>query len=373
MAPRGDDTMSTQAAHKYGSSAVRDISYVTGSKTPYVQVKQRQNGQYVVVERLPVHHKPRNHGLPTLQQSLAESEVKLNSLKPGWMPTPKVRENYKPYRNPIPALPPINLGYKDKANPMVGSLDNVRHEPGGGRTAIFNEKVTWDARPKVGSLDNIDYNKGPGRGLTTKSDPGSSGRISDMLGRSPRYGALAASGALGPSMHYTPGGGEVFNKPNRFRNVRPRVGSLENIGHTPGGGDVMVEHRPTRWRSDARIGSLDNVHHVPRGGDISIPNQRVEWQARPKIGSLDNVTHRPEPSAVSIPKNKVSWLGRSRVGSLENIHHRPGGGTVHIVNNRIRWKAQPRIDNKPPRRMSHGSSLDSLDSTCKNQTTRIVG
>ena len=67
MTRKGDGELSTQAAPKYGPSAVRDIHYVTGAKEPYVQVKQRKNGQYVVIERLPVHHRTRNHGLPTLQ------------------------------------------------------------------------------------------------------------------------------------------------------------------------------------------------------------------------------------------------------------------------------------------------------------------
>lgn len=375
MTRKGDGELSAQAAPKYGTSAVRDIHYVTGAKEPYVQVKQRKNGQYVVIERLPVHHRPRNHGLPTLQQSLAEAEVKLNSLKPGWMPTPKVKEAGRGGSSP-PALPPIDLGWKNKAQALVGSLNNVHHEPGGGNKAIPRQRVAWEARAKVGSLDNLNYKAGARSTTSSQSDPVRSPRrqMQAMLEASPRYGALAHCGAMGPNMHYTPGGAEVLTTrpPRRFQHVRPRVGSLDNIAHVPGGGEVALETRPTRWRSEARVGSLENVHHVPSGGAVSIVNRRLSWQAKPRVGSLDNVGHKPQLSPITIPRNRLSWLGRPRVGSLDNVHHKPGGGLVNITNNRLRWNAQPKVDSKPPkRRMSHGSSLESLDSCEAGVGTRL--
>lgn len=364
MVPTGTSHVSAApVAHKYGPSAVRDIHYVTGAKSPYVTVKQRKNGQYVVVERLPVHHRPRNHGLPTLQQSLAESEVKLNSIKPGWMPTPQVKQlGRHDYRSP-PPLPPIDLGWGQKAEAMVGSLVNIDHEPGGGNKPIPRIKVTWEAKAKVGSLDNIQY-KTPRSSMTNSDSLSSRRRSSTRVQPTPLYGAIASTGALGGPTHYTPGGAEVVTKTRRYEHVQSKVGSLDNVSHEPGGGDVAVKHHRPNWRSRARIGSLDNVHHVPGGGEVSITNQRLSWQAKPRIGSLDNISHVPHTERVRIPRQKLNWQGRSRVGSLDNIHHQPRGGIVHITNNRLKWKAEAKVDCKPPKRldMSLGSSIDSLDS-----------
>ncbi|KAK7476997.1 hypothetical protein BaRGS_00031773 [Batillaria attramentaria] len=370
MPPANNGEMSTAPAPKYGPSAVRDIHYVTGAKSPYVTVKQRKNGQYVVVERLPVHHRARNHGLPTLKQSLAESEVKLNSIKPDWMPTPQAKQLGRHDYRSAPALPPIDLGWNQKAEAVVGSLVNVEHEPGGGNKAIPRQKVNWEARAKIGSLDNINY-KSDRPPHTSQSDPLSRRRSSTKLQPTPRYGALAESGALGPALHYTPGGAEVITRSSRYEHVKPRVGSLDNAAHVPGGGDVTVKHHRQNWKSRARIGSLDNVHHVPGGGEVSITNQRLTWQAKPRVGSLDNISHVPHFEKINIPRQKLSWKGRSRIGSLENIHHQPGGGIVQITNNRLRWKSQAKVDTRPPKRhdMSHGSSLDSLDSLFMTQVS----
>ncbi|KAL8564125.1 hypothetical protein ACOMHN_035730 [Nucella lapillus] len=352
-------TTTTTTTPKYGPSAVRDIRFVTGAKTPYVQVKQRKNGQYVVIERLPVHHKPRNHGLPTLQQSLAESEVRLRSLKPDWTPTTKSRELERKDGGTL-SLPPIHLGWNKKAQAMVGSFENVHHEPGGGKKVIPRQNVKWYARAKVGSLDNLKF-KSPRRVETTQSDPVLSPRTrgSSTFGATPRYGGLAHTGSLGSSMHYTPGGAEVVVKPRRFEHVRSRVGSLDNVSHVPGGGDVIVENRKNKWKAESQVGSLDNVKHCPGGGKVTITSERLRWQNKPRVGSLDNADHTPGGGQVRIPKNKVKWAGRSRVDSLANIHHKPGGGVVNITNNTLKWVAQPRVDNKPPRRRP---SLDSLDS-----------
>ena len=363
MAPTGDGQVSTRqsdASFKYGPSAVRDIRYTTGLKQPYVQVKQRKNGQYVVVERLPVHHRARNHGLPTLQQSLVESEVKLNSIKPEWRPSQKVRE--KELRSSV-SLPPINLGWRDKVTAMVGSLDNVTHEPGGGNKRIPRNSIRWDARSKVGSLDNLEF-KSPRRIDTSQSDPVTSRRLSShptLAGSSPRYGAVASSGSLSHNLHYTPGGAEIITKPRRYEHVRSRVGSLDNVTHVPGGGDVLVQSKRTRWKAESKVGSLDNVRHVAGGGDVSITSERVTWDAKSKIGSLENADHVAGGGDVSIQHRKLSWAGRSRIGSLANIHHKPGGGVVRIEDNRVQWKAQPKVDTKPPRRRGSPDSPDSCE------------
>ncbi|PVD35645.1 hypothetical protein C0Q70_02608 [Pomacea canaliculata] len=258
------DVMVTPA-FKYGPSAVRDVHYVTGAKVPYVTVKQRRNGQYVVVERLPVHHRQRDQGLPTLQQSLAESAVTLRSIKPMWMPSSKARSMERQYDDAGHLLPDIDLGWRDKAKALVGSLDNVHHAPGGGTKTIESRHLKWTAQAKVGSLNNLHY-KSPAlsSSQTTRSDPHPFAQ-EPKFRPTPRYGALASTGALN-STHYTPGGAQVViaaTRTRQFSHVASRVGSLDNAGHVPGGGDIKIPHHRHRWKAEARLGSLENINHVP--------------------------------------------------------------------------------------------------------------
>lgn len=339
---------------------MRDVQYVADAKRYDVSIKQRKNGQYVVVERFPITRTTRRDGVPTFTQSMVESEVKLNSLKPGWMPSPQSKIIGRYDYHSLPALPPINLGWRDRVNAVVGSLDNYHHKPGGGDKVVPTQKLHWQAKAKVGSMDYLDY-KSP-RSHSSHIDPNLQ-RKSVKFKPLPRYGALASTSAL-RLVHYTPGGAQVVTHKQRFDHVRPRIGSLENITHVPAGGDITVPHFREKWRSEARIGSLDNIHHVPAGGNTNIINHHVTWHAKSRVGSLDNITHTPRKSIISIPRNKTNWNARSRIGSLENIHHKPGGGNIHIENNHLVWRAQVKVDCSPPKTdlsRSRSSSFSSLD------------
>ncbi|KAK3787723.1 hypothetical protein RRG08_019860 [Elysia crispata] len=364
---------------KYGPSATRDIEFVSkgGLNKPIVSVKQKKNGQYVVVEKLPAKNFQQRNKFATVEQSLAETGVNFRSLKPSWKywakknenepPVPNSGHSYRPGRYPR-SLPPIDLGWK--AEPLVGSLLNSEHRPGGGDVRIHNEKLKWQAKSKVGSLDNIDYN----RTRSSQSDP--SNERPSQLGPSPRYGALASIG--GYNSYYTPSGAQVVtsNKQSnpKYDHVQARVGSLDNANHAPQGGDVTIQHHRLKWKRESRVGSLDNIHHQPQGGDIYIVNQRLTWQAKPRIGSLDNIHHAPQKTVGKVPHYKTAWDGRPRVGSLDNIHHTPRGGNVVIPTKRLRWKAESKINSLPTKRASledlslHSDSLGEARLSCTGKS-----
>ncbi|KAL8559910.1 hypothetical protein ACOMHN_016956 [Nucella lapillus] len=261
-------------------------------------------------------------------------------------------------------LPPIDLGWNDRAEAVVGSLVNVEHVPRGGDKAIPRKRVRWEAKAKVGSMDNVHYKDTP-RSRTSHSDTASLSRRrrSSMLEASARYSVLAKCGALGPQVEETTG-----RCRQRYRNVPPRVGSLDNIAHVPGGGETVIQHRRTRWKAEARVGSLDNVHHIPGGGDsVTVNHRRLSWLVGPRVGSLDNISHAPQLNPIQIPRNKTLWAGRARVGSLDNIHHLPGGGVFTIPKKRLRWNAQSKVDTNPPNRRNGyaSSSSDSVNDSRK--------
>lgn len=337
---------------KYGPNVLREVDYVSkgSSSKPFVSVKQRKNGQYVVVEKIPTSNFNRRHKFATVQQSLEETGVNFRSIKPSWKYSAKNPHvgHYQPGK--ARSLPPIDLGWKKEAR--TDSLSNAEHEPGGGNILIPKKKINWNVKSKIGSLDNMDYN----RARTSQSDP--------TVGRyepSPRYGALANVGPAGGSMHYTPGGAQVFKKSKMYENVSAKVGSLGNIEHSPRGGDITIHNKKLRWRRESKVGSLDNISHQPQGGDIYIMNQRLSWQAKPKIGSLDNVTHHPQTTVGRIPRYSTDWREKPRVGSLDNIHHIPGGGNIIITNRRLRWKAESKVNSLPTHRRSTGDLTNSSD------------
>lgn len=54
--------------------------------------------------------------------------------------------------------------------------------------------------------------------------------------------------------------------------AKPKVGSLENAAHRPGGGDKKIETVKLDFKdkAKAKVGSKDNVKHVPGGGAVKV-------------------------------------------------------------------------------------------------------
>lgn len=55
-------------------------------------------------------------------------------------------------------------------------------------------------------------------------------------------------------------------------NAKPKIGSLDNAHHKPGGGDKKIEEVKLDFKEKAKpkIGSLENAQHVPKGGDVKV-------------------------------------------------------------------------------------------------------
>ena len=70
-------------------------------------------------------------------------------------------------------------------------------------------------------------------------------------------------------------------------NAKPKIGSLDNAHHKPGGGDKRIEVIKTDFRDKAapKIGSKDNMKHKPGGGDIKVSHgvHRKKKISRSKI------------------------------------------------------------------------------------------
>uniref|UniRef100_A0AAQ4PZN6 Microtubule-associated protein n=1 Tax=Gasterosteus aculeatus aculeatus TaxID=481459 RepID=A0AAQ4PZN6_GASAC len=134
----------------------------------------------------------------------------------------------------------------------IGSTENIKHQPGGGKVQILHQKVDYsNVQAKCGSKDFVTH---------------------------------------------VPGGGnvQILDKKVDVGNVQARCGSKDNIKHTPGGGKVQIMHKKIDLTNvQSKCGSKANIRHKPGGGNIEIKNEKIEFKGQSKIGSLDNIGHVP--------------------------------------------------------------------------------
>lgn len=71
---------------------------------------------------------------------------------------------------------------------------------------------------------------------------------------------------------------QIVYKPVDLSHVTSKCGSLGNIHHKPGGGQVEVKSEKLDFKDkvQSKIGSLDNISHVPGGGNKKVKGHWVE-------------------------------------------------------------------------------------------------
>ncbi|XP_068022537.1 microtubule-associated protein tau isoform X3 [Melanerpes formicivorus] len=181
------------------------------------------------------------------------------------LPTPPAREPKKVavVRTPPKSPASAKTRVQPSAAPMpdlknvkskIGSTENLKHQPGGGKVQIINKKLDFSSvQSKCGSKDNIKH---------------------------------------------IPGGGsvQIINKKLDFSSVQSRCGSKDNIKHIPGGGSVQIVYKPVDLSHvTSKCGSLGNIHHKPGGGQVEVKSEKLDFKdkVQSKIGSLDNISHVP--------------------------------------------------------------------------------
>ncbi|KAM8728575.1 uncharacterized protein map4l isoform 4-T4 [Acanthopagrus schlegelii] len=136
-----------------------------------------------------------------------------------------------------------------------------------------------------------------------------------------------------------------------LKNIRSKIGSIDNIKYQPGGG--KVSSTPNNKASDpsthaakarvqivhkkldfshvtSRCGSKDNIKHVPGGGNVQILNKKVDVsKVTSKCGSKDNIKYKPGGGDVKIDSNKPNMKTKSKVGSMDNVGQGNGQANGH--------------------------------------------
>lgn len=201
------------------------------------------------------------------------------------------------------------------------------------------------------SLDKKESPATPDAKSKAPSSPKKPSSIQDRGGPSPKKSAQPKNGATSPSKTArTPGSEQKKLPPIKapvgqapkpdLKNVRSKIGSLDNIKHKPKGGEVKVTTQKLEWRAAPKVGSLDNAAHKPGGGDKKIVSQKLDFKAQSKVGSLDNVDHKPTGGQVKVETQKLEFKDKAtpKVGSLDNVKHKAGGGNVEILSEKLEFK-----------------------------------
>ncbi|XP_055085470.1 microtubule-associated protein tau isoform X11 [Periophthalmus magnuspinnatus] len=182
--------------------------------------------------------------------------------------TPKSPGSLKTRPGPMAAATGAAAPLPDLKNvrSKIGSTENIKHQPGGGRVQILDKKIDFsNVQARCGSKDNLKH---------------------------------------------TPGGGKVqiFDKKLELANVGSRCGSKDNIKHTPGGGNVQIVHKKIDLSNvQSKCGSKDNIRHKPGGGNVEIKNEKLEFKVQSKVGSLDNIGHTPGGGQRKIESHKLTF------------------------------------------------------------------
>ncbi|XP_077959050.1 uncharacterized protein LOC120819595 isoform X8 [Gasterosteus aculeatus] len=197
----------------------------------------------------------------------------------------------------------------------IGSTENIKHQPGGGKVQILHQKVDYsNVQAKCGSKDFVTH---------------------------------------------VPGGGnvQILDKKVDVGNVQARCGSKDNIKHTPGGGKVeIVEKKLDLSNVQSRCGSKDNMRHVPGGGNVQIVHKKIDLtNVQSKCGSKANIRHKPGGGNIEIKNEKIEFKGQSKIGSLDNIGHVPGGGQRRIESHKLSFRESAKA------RTDHGAEIVSLE------------
>ncbi|XP_026033761.1 microtubule-associated protein tau-like isoform X13 [Astatotilapia calliptera] len=204
---------------------------------------------------------------PGSQSNSAKSGADANKVKKVAVvrSTPKSPGSLKS-RPPAPLAAAAPLPDLKNVRSKIGSTENIKHQPGGGKVKILEKKLDLsNVQSRCGSKDNLKH---------------------------------------------TPGGGKVqiLDKKLDLSSVQSRCGSKDNIKHVPGGGNIQIVHKKIDLSNvTSKCGSKDNIRHKPGGGNIEIKNEKLEFKVQSKVGSLGNISHIPGGGQKKIESHKLNF------------------------------------------------------------------
>ncbi|XP_033618503.1 microtubule-associated protein 4 isoform X11 [Fukomys damarensis] len=197
----------------------------------------------------------------------------------------------------------------------VGSTENIKHQPGGGRAKV--EKKT-EAATTAGKPEPNAVTKTAGPIASAQKSP--AGKV-QIVSKKVSYSHIQSKCGSKDNIKHVPGGGnvQIQSKKVDISKVSSRCGSKTNIKHKPGGGDVKIESQKLNFKekAQARVGSLDNVGHLPAGGTVKTEGSGSEAPPCPGLPAGE------EPASSEAAPNTGAPAPASGLNGLTTLS---GGG-----------------------------------------------
>ncbi|XP_055269680.1 microtubule-associated protein 4 isoform X1 [Moschus berezovskii] len=224
-------------------------------------------------------------------KSTATSSVKKSTAVPGTAPPAGAPSRAKPTAtSPRPSGTPPADKKPTAAKPSSSALRLGRVAANASAPDLKN------VRSKVGSTENIKHQPGGGRAKVEKKTEAAA------PARKPEPNAVTkAAGPIGNAQKPPTGKVQIVSKKVSYSHIQSKCGSKDNIKHVPGGGNVQIQNKKVDIsKVSSKCGSKANIKHKPGGGDVKIESQKLNFKekAQAKVGSLDNVGHLPAGGAV---------------------------------------------------------------------------
>ncbi|KAM6102598.1 microtubule-associated protein 4 isoform 1-T1 [Theristicus caerulescens] len=186
---------------------------------------------------------------------------------------PTAKAPTKPSTVSKPPRPTSSVSAPDLKNvrSKIGSTDNIKHQPGGGKGKI-------EKKPESAAAARKSEPNAVSKMATTKTTVSKEGAPKQPNGKV-----------------------QIVSKKANYSHVQSKCGSKDNIKHVPGGGNVQIQNKKVDLsKVSSKCGSKANIKHKPGGGDVKIENQKLNFKekAQAKVGSLDNVGHLPAGGTV---------------------------------------------------------------------------
>ncbi|ROL27906.1 Microtubule-associated protein tau [Anabarilius grahami] len=232
-------------------------------------------------------------------------------------------------RSRAPIAPVAPMPDLKNVRSKIGSTENLKHQPGGGKVAIVHKKIDLsNVQSRCGSKDNIKH---------------------------------------------VPGGGnvQIVHKKIDLSNVQAKCGSKDNIHHKPGGGNVEIKSEKLDFKAQSKVGSLENIGHVPRGGQ---KRREKGKEAEPQAANASSNGDGVHCNDVDMTFDLSSTEGNSLVKSIEshklNFREQAKARTDHGAE--IVYKSPNISTDGSPRRLSNVSSSGSINMTDSPQLSTLA-
>ncbi|KAG6924897.1 microtubule associated protein 4, partial [Chelydra serpentina] len=246
---------------------------------------------------------PASPGVPTSRpkpKPAAARPTTASSTTPEAKKPSTVKAPLKTSTVPKPPRPTSSVSAPDLKNirSKIGSTDNIKHQPGGGRAKV--EKKPESA------------------GAARKSEPNAVSKMATTKTTVTKEGAQKQPN----------GKVQIVSKKANYSHVQSKCGSKDNIKHVPGGGNVPNAQKPA---SGSRSQPSIAPKLSPGSTNVQIQSKKVDIsKVSSKCGSKTNIKHKPGGGDVKIENQKLNFKekAQAKVGSLDNVGHVPAGGTV---------------------------------------------